>query len=374
MSFGERTPNYVCPSSDGCLAYGARRSIKAMVNAHAPRTAIATPVTAAVVFLLALNLRPAVTSLGAALDDMPFARASIAAVLVALPLWTIGVGGWMTPWLCARWGTHRTVTRALGTLVLALVIRVLGGPALLLTGTALACLAIAVIGTVLPVLAHVSPAGYTLALGLGSTAGALITPPIVTTSSWQLGLAIWAMVAVITIQIWRRTGGDPSEVAHAVSPRSLLRSGSAWVLTVYFGLSSTVAFLAMGWLPAILRDAGLSPQVAGSCLALAMATGLPMMWLVPRWVRRWPRHAPLVSTLAACSIVGVTGLLAAPTAAPWIWSVAIGIGLGSIALALTTISLRGNNDPDRTRALSAMVQGIGYLIAGIGALIWGLLH
>lgn len=353
----------------------ARRSIKTMVNAHAPRTAIATPVTAAVVFLLALNLRPAVTSLGAALDDMPVARAGIAAVLVALPLWTIGFGGWVTPWLCARWGTHRTVARALTTLVLALVTRVLGGPALLLTGTALACLAIAVIGTVLPVLAHVSPAGYTLALGLGSTAGALITPPIVTTSSWQLGLAVWAVVAVITIRIWRRTGGGPGEVVRAVSPRSLLRSGPAWALTVYFGLSSTVAFLAMGWLPAILRDAGLPAQVAGSCLALAMATGLPMMWLVPRWVRRWPdRHTPLVSTLAASTVVGVTGLLAAPTAAPWIWSVAIGIGLGSIALALTTISLRGNNDPDHTRALSAMVQGIGYLIAGIGALIWGLLH
>lgn len=353
----------------------ARLSMNAMVNAHAPRTAIATPVTAAVVFLLALNLRPAVTSLGAALDDMPVARASLAAVLVALPLWTIGFGGWMTPWLCARWGTHRTVARALTTLVLALITRVLGGPALLLIGTALACLAIAVIGTVLPVLAHVSPAGYTLALGLGSTAGALITPPIVTTSSWQLGLAVWALVAVITVQIWRRTGSEPSEIVHPVSPRSLLGSRPSWALTVYFGLSSTVAFLAMGWLPAILRDAGVSAQVAGSCLALAMATGLPMMWLVPRWVRQWPsRHGLLVSALAASSIIGVTGLLVAPAMAPWTWSVAIGIGLGSIALALTTISLRGNNNPDQTRALSAMVQGIGYLIAGVGALIWGLLR
>src|SRR5947208_3295144 len=62
-----------------------------------------------VIFVLAINLRPAVTSLGAALPDISVASSLVAAVLVALPLWAIGLGGWATPWLCSRVGPHRTV-------------------------------------------------------------------------------------------------------------------------------------------------------------------------------------------------------------------------------------------------------------------------
>ncbi|ONI83124.1 MFS transporter [Actinosynnema sp. ALI-1.44] len=338
-----------------------------------------TPVAAVVIFLLALNLRPAVTSLGASLPDVPVAHGSTAAVLVALPLWAIGVGGWMTSFFTARWGVHRTVTLALGTLVVALLSRVLGDAALLLTGTALACLAIAVVGTLIPVLADGSPRRfslcYTLALGLGSTVGALVTPLIVNTWSWQVGLAAWAAIAVFTVRIWRRTSpvfANPGP--RPVRPWSLVRSAAARNLTLYFGLISSVTFLVMGWFPAILRDAGLSPEVAGSCLALAMAMGLPMMWLVPQWVHQWHNQTALVVCLTLPTMAGVTGLLVAPAFAPWAYAIGVGIGLGSLAAALAAIPMRAGSDVDLTTALSALVQGAGYLIAGVGALVCGLLH
>jgi CP family cyanate transporter-like MFS transporter len=360
-----------------------------MTHVHTGRNTISAPITVAVVFVLALNLRPTVTSLGSALEDItstPSMSAAIAAVLVAIPLWAIGAGGWVTPWLRAQWGTHRTVTCVLAVLIFALITRVLGGPALLLSGTALACLAIGVIGTVLPVLIRASTparmstlsASYTLALGSGSTAGALITPVVVTRSSWQIGLGAWAVLAVVTTSLWQRRGEPPDTAtvvrARAVSPRSLFRSTTAISLTLYFGLISTVTFLVMGWLPAILRDAGLSATTAGSCLALAMAMGLPMMWLVPRWTLRWRHHTPLVILLAVPLAVGVAGLLLAPTAAPWVWAFSLGLGMGGLALALTSIALRAGHDPDVTTGLSAMVQGVGYLLAGVGALGCGLLH
>lgn len=208
-----------------------------------------TAVSAIVVFALALNLRPAVTSLGAALPDVSVARGLTAAVLVALPLWAIGVGGWAAPWLYGRVGTHRTVTVSLVGLASSLAGRVLGGSALLLVGTVLACLSLAVLGTVLPLLARGS-AAYPLGLGLGSTVGALVTPAAVTSSSWRVGLGLWAVAAVLAQQLWRRTPGElrpPRAAAVKVRP---------YALTVYFGLVSTVTFLVMGRLPGILRDAG----------------------------------------------------------------------------------------------------------------------
>ncbi|MEA5360503.1 MFS transporter [Amycolatopsis sp., V23-08] len=313
---------------------------------------------------MALNLRPAVTSLGAALPDISVAGSLVAAILVALPLWAIGLGGWATPWLCARVGTHRTVTVSLAGLAASLFGRVLGGPIPLLAGTTLACLSIAVLGTMLPLLAQGSSA-YPLGLGVGSTAGALITPLTVMSSSWRVGLGVWVVVALLAEQVWRRTPGE------FLAPRIAGRPVRATALTIHFGLISTVTFLVMGWLPGILRSAGVSPTVAGACLALSMAMGLPMMWLVPGWTRRWHNQTLLVVVLAVPNVIGVAGLLLAPAAAPWVWAGATGMGMGSLAFVLTTISLRSK---DSSLSLSAVVQGVGYVVAGFGVLACGWLH
>ncbi len=329
-----------------------------------------------VVFLLGLNLRPAVTSLGSALPDVvstPGMTGVIAAVLVALPLWASGFGGLITPLLQSRLGTRWAVTYALVVVLLALIVRVADGPVLLIAGTALACLAIAIIGTVLPVLVRASQgklsACYTLALGCGSTAGALITPAV---PSWRIGLALWAVVALVAVGFWRWRPGAEIPAQRVQNPFALRRSGTAWALTVYFGLTSTVTFVVMGWLPAILQAAGLPAAVAGGCLALSMVLGLPMMWLVPLWVRRY--RSSLVIGLTVPTMLAIVGLLVAPAAAPWVWATGLGIGMGGIALALTSIPLRSGDDPAVTTSLSAMVQGAGYLIAGLGALSCGLLH
>ncbi|SMD24229.1 MFS transporter [Kibdelosporangium aridum] len=342
----------------------------------------AAPVSTAVVFLLALNLRPAVTSLGAALEDVsaePGMTAAIGAVLVALPLWASGIGGWGTPWLRKRAGIHHAVTCSLIILGISLVLRVQGGSELLLAGTLLACLAIAVVGTVLPVLVQPASSGtratYTLALGAGSTMGALVTPTLVAAFSWQFALACWALLAAVTVHVWQSAPRSSMVFAHsALSPRKLFHSRAAWHLTVYFGLVSTLTFLVMGWLPVILRDAGLPASTAGFCLALSMAMGLPMMWLVPFCVHKWRRQWILVVLLVAVNAVGVVGLLVAPAFLPWVWSIGLGIGMGGLAMALTLISVRTAGNADVTTALSGMVQGLGYFIAGVGALACGLVH
>lgn len=305
--------------------------------------------------------------------------AAIGAVLVALPLWASGIGGWGTPWLRKRAGIHHAVTCSLIILGISLVLRVQGGSELLLAGTLLACLAIAVVGTVLPVLVQPASSGtratYTLALGAGSTIGALVTPTLVAAFSWQFALACWALLAAVTVHVWQSAPRSSMVFAHsALSPRKLFHSRAAWHLTVYFGLVSTLTFLVMGWLPVILRDAGLSASTAGFCLALSMAMGLPMMWLVPFCVHKWRRQWILVVLLVAVNAVGVVGLLVAPAFLPWVWSIGLGIGMGGLAMALTLISVRTAGNADVTTALSGMVQGLGYFIAGVGALACGLVH
>ena len=166
-------------------------------------------------------------------------------------------------------------------------------------------------------------------------------------------MGLWAFVALLAQQIWRRTQVD------VVAPPVVSGPVKAGALTVYFGLLSTVTFLVMGWLPGILRNAGVSPTTAGACLALSMAMGLPMMWLVPGWTRKWRNQTLLVVVLAVPNVIGVTGLLLAPATAPWLWAAATGLGMGSTDV-LDTFSAQGLqwvlSDTDKIAAAQAAIS------------------
>jgi len=56
-----------------------------------------------------------------------------------------------------------------------------------------------------------------------------------------------------------------------------------------------------------------------------------------------------------------------------LWSLLIGVGMGVFSMALAVIALR-SRDAEDTARLSAMAQGVGYLIAGLGPFLFGLLH
>ncbi|MBE8523072.1 MFS transporter [Amycolatopsis sp. H6(2020)] len=357
-----------------------------MTTAHVPRAAILSPVaTGVTIAVLALNLRPAVTSLGGLLTRIEATTGLspvLADVLVALPTWCFAAGGWIAWRLRARLGIRTVITGALTVLTVSLVARTLPGDVAILAGTTAACLAIAVLGALLPVIVRTatpsSAACYTACLGAGSALGALLTP---TGLAWQVGLGCWAILAAVALVIW--IGGSrhltapasPAGSARAVriSPRSLFPRGTIATLTVHFGLLSAVTFVLMGRLPAILHAAGLTPAESELHFAAVMVLGVPVSLAVPYLTRRVP-HTPLAVLFAGASITGVTGLMISPASVTWLWTGLLGLGLGALALALVDLGRRTHGDPDTTAALSSVVQGLGYTLAGVLALGVGLLE
>ncbi|POX60973.1 hypothetical protein C3492_25170 [Streptomyces sp. Ru62] len=74
------------------------------------------------------------------------------------------------------------------------------------------------------------------------------------------------------------------------------------------------------------------------------------------------------------SALGLMGVVAGPQSLAWPAVVVLGLGLGAgFALALSLFALRSPDAPT-TAALSAMGQGIGYLIGVLGLLGAGALH
>ncbi|WP_103349879.1 MFS transporter [Amycolatopsis sp. CA-128772] len=354
-----------------------------MTTAHVSRAAILSPVAAdLIVAVLALNLRPAVTSMGALLTRIETAEGlspTLAAALVAVPTWCFAIGS-ATAWrMRARFGIRAVITGALAALTLSLLARTLPGDIAILAGTTAACLAIAVLGVLLPVIVRTAAPGstacYTACLGAGSALGALLTP---TDLARQIGLGCWAILAAVALVIWiassrhLTTPAGPASAAR-VSPRSLVPRGTVTTITVHFGLLSAVTFVLMGRLPTILHAAGLASAEADHHIAEVMVLGVPVSLAVPYLARRIP-HTSLAVGFAGSSIAGVTGLLIRPLSVTWLWTGLLGIGLGALALALVGLSRRTHSDPDTTAALSSVVQGLGYTLAGVLALGIGLLN
>lgn len=134
------------------------------------------------------------------------------------------------------------------------------------------------------------------------------------------------------------------------------------------------AYIAFGWFALFFREeAGVSATRAGLLVAILAAMSVPISMVVPALAARMPDQRGLIAFLVGCYLVAYTGMLVAPGAGAWLWVVLAGIASGAFPLALTLVGMRTSR-PAATAALSAFAQSTGYLIAGTGPVLVGLLH
>lgn len=359
------------------------------VAEYAPGTRAAGGVLLTIaVILTALNLRPAITSVGPLLGDMRTAMgasATWAGVLTTLPGLCFAAAGLAAPWLSRRIGLSRAISASLLVLSAGLLIRVLDGPYVVLGGTLIATGGIALTNVLIPVVIKSSfPARiglmtgvYTAALQGGGALGSALTPALEGVfDDWRIALASWAAVSMAALAFWVPAsrgirGGQPSTAA--VKGRSLLRNRLAWTVTLFFGCQSLLAYVMMGWLPEVFIDNGVAKSTAGLLVGLMSLIAVPISIFVSPLAARSPNQSGWIVGLGVVGVAGVIGLLVDPAAAPLLWTVLVGLGMSVFSLALTVIALRARTTED-TAQLSGMVQGFGYLLAGLGPFTFGFLH
>lgn len=349
------------------------------------------------IVLTALNLRPAITSLGALLEEVRDAlgmSGSVAGLLTSVPPLCFAVFGVAAPRLARRFGPGAVVCAGMVAITAGLLVRpYTGGTAGFLAATALALMGIAVSNVLMPVIVKRwfpdrvgSMTGlYSMALALGTASAAAVTVPLtdVLGGSWQTGLAVWAGLAAAAVLPWtpfvRDRGAAPAASAqrhHARvdAPRlRITRSRTSWALAVYFGLQATGAYITMGWMAQIFRDAGVHAGTAGLLLAVTMVMGVPLAFVIPRVATRLPHQGPIVVALGVCGLVGYAGLYFAPAAGAWAWALLLGVSNCSFPLALTMVGMRARTSAGVAQ-LSAFAQSTGYLLSIPGPLLVGVLY
>ncbi|MFB1295840.1 CynX/NimT family MFS transporter [Mycobacterium sp. pW049] len=345
---------------------------------------------AVAVVLTALNLRPAVTSIATLLGDMRAelsVSATWAGLLTTVPALCFAGAGFTAPWLAARIGLGRTISAAMVALTTGLALRVVGGSALVIGATLIACAGIALANVLIPVVIKSSfPARiglmtgiYTAALQGGGALGSALTPGLEDPlGGWRAALAAWAVVSFLALAVWipatrRHRGAWAAHSAHAGERRSLLRNPLAWTVTLFFGSQAFMAYIVMGWLPEVFIDSGVDKVHAGLLVGLTSLIGVPLSLILAPLAARNPAQSTWIVAVGGFGFAGAIGLMVAPGAQPLLWSVLIGIGMSAFSMALTVIGLRARTAAD-TAQLSSMAQGFGYLIAGVGPFLFGFLH
>jgi CP family cyanate transporter-like MFS transporter len=139
------------------------------------------------------------------------------------------------------------------------------------------------------------------------------------------------------------------------------------------GLQSLGFYVILAWLPTILQQRGFSADYAG-WLLFAMQTISSLSGLaVPLLMHRGANPRRLAVMFTCVCLVAYVGLTVAPQwAFLWMLVVAPGTG-GTFVLALSFIALRANGVREAV-ALSGMAQGLGYLLAASGPVVFGLLR
>ncbi|MFI9049996.1 CynX/NimT family MFS transporter [Streptomyces sp. NPDC053427] len=348
------------------------------------------------IVLAALNLRPAITSLGALLEEVRDGlgmSATVAGLLTSVPSLCFAVFGIAAPRLARRFGPGAVVCGGMAAIAAGVAVRPFtGGTAGFLAVSALALAGIAVSNVLMPVVIkswfpdRVGPMTglYSMALALGTSLAAAVTVPMTSAlgGSWRSGLAVWAVLAAVAVLPWlavvrrRSPAAGPSADGAASAPEPPVRitsSPTAWALAVFFGLQATAAYITMGWMPQIFRDAGVSAGTAGVLLAVTMAMGVPLSFVLPRVASRMRHQGPLAVGLAVCGLAGYAGLWLAPAAGAWAWALLMGIANCSFPLALTMIGMRSTSSAGVAK-LSAFAQSVGYLISIPGPLLVGALY
>lgn len=370
-----------------------------------------------VIFLVALNLRPAIVAVGPLLSSIGATFGwgeSIQGLLGSLPLLAFALFSMIVGALTAKLDSNKVLLWALIALAGGCIVRSLSGECMVWLGTLVIGASIAVGNVLAPAIVkrdfidNVSFAtgAYSACVTAGSAlAGLTASAAADAFGGWQPALAFWAIPALLAAFLWlprtklakntdsirtdekdrvdktylermpksAKADRPISENTQAKSPlHALLKRPSTWLVTLFMGLQSAAFYTFCNWLPSIAGAAGFSSGEAGVHLFIFQALGIVSGLLIPRFMYLRGNQVCAGLLASAPLLVAALGWLLNPHLS-LLWSIFGGMGQeASLVVALTLISLRGRTHAE-TVALSGFAQSLGYLLAACGPFAFGAL-
>lgn len=344
------------------------------------------------VVLLAINLRPALTSIGPVIgiirNELGFSNWSIA-ILTSLPLVIFAIMSTIIPKLARNFTSERVIMFGLFTLTIGLLIRSSAEIIFLFFGTICIGIGIAICNVLIPgIIKKEFPTKlmlmtgiYSTVMGLSATIASALSVPVAENLGfgWKLSLLIWiipsaiALIYLFFINKWKPRDSTIKK-SYEVN-KNIWKSSLAWNIAFFMGCHSLLFYIIISWLPEIFTSFGLDKTISGFLLSYLQLIGIPASLFIPLLASKLKSQTWLIVILNIFLIGGIILLLTYDNLTTYfITTTLIGISIsGNFTLALLFLSIRSSNSSEAT-SLSGMAQTIGYTLAAFGPMIIGFIY
>ncbi|MBM7633358.1 CynX/NimT family MFS transporter [Geomicrobium sediminis] len=342
------------------------------------------------ILFVALNLRPAITSVGPLLmmirDDLHLSHVQIS-FMTALPLLSFSLLSLFAPKLSRTFGLERTIFVGLILLILGIIVRFMPVNVLLFVGTALVGIGIALCNVLIPgfvkktfpLRVGLFTSLYMTSMAVFATIASGVSVPLALNLGlgWNVSLFIWIVPAFLALILWlpQLQYKTKNQIKTVPTATKLWHSKLAWQVTAFMGLQSILFYSLITWLPELLMLNGFNATEAGFFLAWMQIFGIPATFIVPIIGARLYDQRKIVLTLGVLYATGFLGLIFFNSSlfATGLFIAFVGIAQGgAVSLSFLLLSLRTQTAQDAA-SLSGMSQAAGYLFATIGPIGFGLL-
>lgn len=349
---------------------------------------LSRPMFMVTVALVGLNLRPFMTSIGPLVSKIRLGTGLSLqgiALLTLLPMMLMGLIAFIGPIVQNMVGERRVVLGALLTICMGCAFRFLFPTAEgLITSAVVIGLGVALIQAAFPGIIkrefsqHIGPMmGLYSAMLMGGGALGAWLAPIMThvTGLWSLGLACFAVPAVLAlISAFIFLPSIVSSSVHLSPVKSLLRQPRTWLLMLCFGLVNGGYSSVVAWLAASFQEHGWSSIQSGKLLALLALSQAGSALILPILARHYKDRRPWLWLTLLMQVIGFSGLAFIPEFASILWAICLGAGLGGCFALTLIVALDHFEEPAHAGALSALMQGGGFLLAAIPPWLVAALH
>jgi len=342
----------------------------------------------AVVVLAGLNLRAFLTAIGPLASSVRKATGlglQGMSLFTLVPMVLMGICAFAGPRLQVAIGARAAMIGALFLLFLASSLWLVLPDGVVLVAPAVLCgLGAAVIQAVFPGIIKTDfPDHVAVVMGLyssmlmgGGALGAQVSPVIADwTGSWHMGLAWTAVPAAVALLISLvALPRERSARTGAPVTGALLRRPRTWLLMACFGLVNGGYSSAVAWLALYYQSLGWTSAASGKLLAVMAISQAAAALLLPALASRSQDRRLWIWATLGMQIAGYAGLALSPQTAPTGWVILIGAGLGGCFALSMVVALDHLDHPAHAGALSALMQGGGFLIAALAPWVVAVLH
>jgi len=346
------------------------------------------------IFLIALNLRPAITSIGPLLDtirnNLNLSNSEVS-LLTVIPVICMGVFAPLAVHWLNKFGQRLGVSILVGVIGIMTIIRAwLNDYISLLITAFIIGVAIAIIGPLLSSLIKekfptrtASAIGiYSLGIGAGATLSAGLTGVIYIWigKKWEFSLAFWSSLALIAVLVWIiAMKPEMDSKIHVKTDieqpfRSPWLNKRAWLILLFFGFQSSLFFSLTTWLASAASEWGFNMVQAGSIISIMTITQIVANILISVLLMKFPNRFIWIYTALFVGLIGIILFLTENTILVWPAFILLGITLGALFPLALLLPLDETTDAKEANAWTAMVQTGGYIMSGLVPLLIGILY